>query len=52
MDCWCFYFYIFIYDIILNFNIILKFDDNCYNMKIVKYENLGLFGMNFCCYKV
>lgn len=52
MDCWCLYLYIFIYNITLNFNITLKFDDNCYNMKTVKYEHLGLFGMNLCCHKV
>lgn len=52
MDCWCLYLYISIYTITLNFNITLKFDDNRYNMKTVKYENLGLFGMNLCCHKV
>lgn len=51
MDCWCLYLYIFIYNITLNFNITL-FDDNRYNMKTVKYENLDLFGMNFSCHKV
>lgn len=51
MDCWCLYLYISIYNITSNFNITLKFDDNRYNMKTAKYENLGLFGMNFCCHK-
>lgn len=52
MDCWCLYLYISIYNITSNFNITLKFDDNRYNMKTVKYENLDLFGMNFSCHKV